>query len=224
MPNPLQLLKLFIFPTKMSSEESPSEIPTIGLIVCGPCACGKSEVAFALAHHYQVPFVDADTFHSPENIKKMGSGIPLTDDDRFPWLLTVRQQMILQKKATSPSKEAFSQQVGVVAACSALTKKYRNILAGLHIPNQEKERDSSSLPIIFVFLNCSEDVLQKRLNARQGHFMKANMLSSQLATLEVPNEEEVQRGRAIIVNGDVELINVLKEATDKMQAILSSSS
>lgn len=208
----------------MSSEESKSEIPLVGLIVCGPCACGKSEVASALAHHYQVPFVDADAFHSPENIKKMSSGMPLTDNDRFPWLLTVRQQMILQKKANISSEETTSQQVGVVAACSALTKKYRDILGGLHVPNQEKEGDSSSLPVIFVFLNCSEHVLQKRLNDRQGHFMKANMLSSQLATLEVPNEQEVQLGRAIIVNGDVELINVLKEATDKLQSLLSSSS
>lgn len=190
----------------------------IGLVVCGPCACGKSEVASALGEHFDVPFVDADSYHSKENIEKMSSGIPLTDEDRLPWLVTVRKELILQRQRPTDTDHPL---VSVVGACSALKKKYRNILSGA-VEFGASTRDvnlGEEIFLIFVFLNCSESVLQKRLEKRERHFMKPNMLASQLETLEVPDVES-ETNSAIIVNGDAELNLVVKESIEKVQALV----
>ncbi|CAL8087776.1 unnamed protein product [Orchesella dallaii] len=195
---------------------------SIGLIVCGPCACGKSEIASALAAHFQVPFVDADALHSETNIQKMSAGIPLTDQDRLPWLQQVRKELIQKQRKDLPEDE--NPPVTVVGACSALKRTYRDILAGRGVGGSgdadisEGTASDGDLLTIFVFLKCSEEVLQKRLNARQGHFMKANMLSSQLATLELP-QETTEGNRALIVDGDKDLSQVVAESIEKLHKL-----
>ncbi len=136
------------------------------LIVFGVSGCGKSTVGQALAARLNIAFADADDFHPPENIAKMQSGTPLTDVDRAPWLAALHTYL----------KEMLANQQHVVLACSALKQAYRERLQG----------DLSS--VTFIYLHGTFDVILKRLQARQGHFMPADLLQSQLDTLEPPTD------------------------------------
>lgn len=138
-----------------------------------------------------MPFIDGDGLHPKANIDKMASGQPLTDKDREPWLEIIRTKAehILIEQRVDPSSTT---RAGVVVACSALKKSYRNILRGhitaLNMPEQLQPPDT--LPTYFVFIKGERDVLMDRMLKRQGHFMKANMLESQLQTLESPEGED----------------------------------
>lgn len=178
----------------------------LALIVMGPCACGKSEVASALAKHYECEYIDADSLHPESNIKKMSDGIPLTDDDRFPWLKTVREHLVMAYRHSVDKKsENNAIKVRVVVACSSLKRIYRDILRGTYAGFEDDF--GSKLKTNFVFLNCSESVLVERIARREGHFMKGNMLQSQLSTLEKPGTNE----RAIYVNGDQNLSTIISD-------------
>ena len=126
-----------------------------------------------LAKTLGLPFVDGDDLHPPSNVDKMSRGIPLTDEDRQPWLDSIRKCIVDQDGDGPPSR-------GIVVACSALKKTYRDILRGRNDPAE------SAVSTYFVFLQGSQDLLLERLQKRTGHFMKAQMLESQLATLENP--------------------------------------
>jgi gluconokinase len=130
-------------------------------IVMGVSGSGKSTVAEALALRLGAEFLDADAYHSPENVAKMSQGIPLTDADRAGWLKTLAQE--LKHRGNKP----------VVLACSALKEAYRQVL-----------RVSSD--VFFVYLKGSFEVIEARMKARPGHFMKPGMLESQFQTLEEP--------------------------------------
>lgn len=185
----------------------------IALIVMGPSACGKSEVASALAKHYECEYIDADSLHPPSNIEKMSNGKPLTDADRFPWLKTVREHLVIAYRNNS-NKTSDYNKVRVVVACSALKKIYRDILRGSY---EGLEDDCySELATNFVFLNCSESVLAERISRREGHFMKANMLQSQLSTLEKPDSTE----RAVTVNGDGSLSSIISDVAEFLKSKL----
>ncbi|WP_026621445.1 gluconokinase (plasmid) [Ensifer sp. WSM1721] len=136
------------------------------IVVMGVSGSGKSSVGEAIAEAYGYPFIEGDALHPPENIRKMSEGIPLTDDDRWPWLAAIGQRL-----AESPSP--------VVVACSALKRSYR-----------QKLRESASKGLAFVFLHGSEAVLAERMRHRSGHFMPTSLLQTQLATLEDPTGEE----------------------------------
>ena len=143
------------------------------LVVMGVSGSGKSTVGKELAARLQWPFADGDTFHSPENVAKMAAGIPLTDADRWPWLQAV-ERWISEKLRTGSS---------CVIACSALRRSYRDLLRNA----------SGGVPgatVRFVFLDVDRDLLRQRLLARHGHFMHADMLDGQLATLEPPTAAE----------------------------------
>lgn len=176
------------------------------LVVMGPCACGKSEVASALSQHYQCAYIDADSLHPQSNIEKMSNGIPLTDDDRFPWLKTVREHLIkaYQQSVMNNDKTV----VQVVVACSALKKIYRDILSGCLAGFEDDFR--TEFKTTFVFLNCSESVLAQRISQREGHFMKSNMLQSQLNTLEIPDATEL----AVTVDGDQNLSSIISDVSE----------
>ena len=133
-------------------------------IVMGVSGCGKSTVGEQLAQQLKLPFYDADAFHSAANIGKMAHGIPLTDADRRDWLNTLAADLSQWERAG-----------GAVLACSALKEKYRTTL-------QSQARQ----PLHWVFLDGPKELLLKRMGTRQGHYMHANMLDSQLATLERP--------------------------------------
>lgn len=135
------------------------------LIVMGVSASGKSTVGQQLAQTLGWTFLEGDDFHPPANVDKMSQGEPLNDRDRWPWLDAIRQTMAtLQRQDTS-----------AVITCSALKQSYRDYL-----------RQPATVEAQFVYLKSSPQTLQTRLEQRQGHFMKAAMLESQLATLEEP--------------------------------------
>jgi carbohydrate kinase (thermoresistant glucokinase family) len=130
----------------------------------GVSGCGKTSVGKMLAGHLGVPFIEGDSFHPEENIKKMSGGTPLTDDDRVPWLEALHSELVSNGSG------------GCVLACSALKASYRKILSDGF--------DNSTLR--WIYLQGDFEVLKERLENRKGHFMPARLLKSQCDTLEVP--------------------------------------
>lgn len=130
------------------------------IVVMGVSGSGKSVVGAALAARLALPYADGDDLHPPANVAKMRAGVPLTDEDRWPWLDTVGEWL---------SDHAAT---GAVIACSALRRSYRDRL----LAHAQTAR--------FVELDVPPHVLHARLAARTGHFMPASLLDSQLATLE----------------------------------------
>ncbi|MCL6705433.1 gluconokinase [Pseudomonas sp. R2.Fl] len=138
------------------------------IIVMGVSGCGKSSVGALLAERLGLPFVEGDSLHPATNVEKMGKGIPLTDEDRWPWLETIGALMA----------GALAKGEGIVVSCSALKKVYRDRL-----------RQAAGGELAFVYLSGSYELLKERMGARTGHFMPLSLLDSQLATLEVPTGE-----------------------------------
>ncbi len=136
------------------------------IVVMGVSGVGKSTVGRLLADTLGWDFYDADDFHPERNVVKMRSGLPLDDGDRMPWLRALRALIEECIERTHPA----------VLACSALKASYRTILHG-----GDKE-------VRFVYLAATPGLVQERLEARTGHFMNPDLLSSQIATLEVPRD------------------------------------
>lgn len=134
----------------------------------GPAGSGKTTVGKLLADQLSWEFADGDDFHPPANIEKMSQGIPLTDEDRLPWLQSIRDAM----------RQWQAQGKSVVVACSALKRNYRDLL-GI---------GSNAKAIKLVYLKGTYDLLLERLHSRTGHYMKEQMLTSQLADLEEPTD------------------------------------
>jgi gluconokinase len=134
----------------------------------GVSGSGKTTVGGALAKRFGVPFRDADEFHPKANVAKMSAGIPLTDEDRWPWLDAIAVAI----HETPPDKV-------IVVSCSALRKIYRDrILRG------------AGRPVTFVYLAGTKETIAPRMATRTGHFMPLSLLDSQLATLEPPTADE----------------------------------
>lgn len=136
-------------------------------VVMGVSGCGKSTVGQALADELHCPFYDADDYHPIENIVKMAKGIPLDDADRKPWLA----------RLASLLEEHLTRDESAVLACSALKKGYRDLLR-------------LSDDVKFIYLKGDYDLILQRMQARDKHYMKADMLQSQYDTLEEPAEDE----------------------------------
>ena len=135
-----------------------------GFLIMGVSGSGKTSVGKALAQKLGWDFFDADDFHPAENIAKMTAGIPLDDSDRAPWLAALHQVLSATLKSNHHP----------ILACSALKHKYRvQLLEGL-----------AGLEIIYLKENY--DLIWSRMSAREGHYMKPEMLKSQLAALEEP--------------------------------------
>jgi gluconokinase len=134
------------------------------IIVMGVAGSGKTTVGELLATKLGWQFADADDFHSAANVQKMHDGIALTDEDRLPWLQTLGLEI----------RRWLQAGVGTVLACSALRENYRHYL------------HTDDAGVKTVYLKGSYDLLAQRLENRQGHFMKAQMLRSQFLTLEEP--------------------------------------
>jgi carbohydrate kinase (thermoresistant glucokinase family) len=136
------------------------------LVLMGVSGSGKSTVGALLSARLQLPFYDADHFHPEENILKMKAGIPLSDDDRAPWLQAISSKL----------QECDGYQ-GCVLACSALKEKYRKVLQKV-----VKEK------IVWVHLDGNREMILERLKGRSGHFMPAELLQSQFDILEIPSD------------------------------------
>lgn len=138
------------------------------LVVMGVSGCGKSTVGEGLSERLDWPFLEGDSLHPPENVAKMESGQPLTDDDRWPWLERIAEWIEERHKAGEDG----------VVTCSTLKRSYRKVL------------DRRGDGVVFVFLHGERETLEARMRARTGHFMPASMLASQLETLEPPGDDE----------------------------------
>lgn len=159
------------------------------IVIMGVSGCGKTTVGQALAERLGYVFYDGDDFHPPENVAKMAKGIPLDDTDRAPWLARLHDLL----------HEHLARNEGVVLACSALKRRYREQL------------QEGSGRVIFVHLHGDFDLIWERMQARPQHYMKASMLQSQFEALEPPTQDEALR---LTITAD--LATILDQITDHL--------
>lgn len=150
------------------------------LVVMGVSSSGKSTIAKALADRLGWHFADGDDFHPKANVEKQRAGQPLTDDDRWPWLQSIADEI---DRVTAEGGK-------LVVACSALKRVYRDLLLhGRH-------------DIRIVYLNGSKELIARRMAARKNHFMPPSLLDSQFRTLEVPGPDE--RPITVSIDDDID--------------------
>jgi gluconokinase len=164
------------------------------LIVMGVSGSGKSTIAAALAKKLSWTFEDGDRFHPASNVAKMSAGQPLTDEDRWPWLGAIADEIDRVCRANGH----------VVIACSALKRVYRDALV----------RGRNDVRI--VFLDGSKALIAERLTHRKGHFMPPGLLDSQFKTLEPPQADE--NPITVSIDGAVEAIieDILRQLDREM--------
>lgn len=153
--------------TEKEATAAASGIAPHYIVVMGVSGNGKTTVAELLSKSLGWPFQEGDDLHPKANVEKMRNGHPLTDEDRAPWLELCHNWLA----------KCAEQGTGAVLTCSALKKKYRDVLAK-HIPVQ------------FVYLKVDPKIIEERLKHRVGHYMPPSLLPSQLATLEEPTDDE----------------------------------
>lgn len=163
------------------------------VVVMGVSGSGKTSVGAELAVQLGVPFADGDELHPSTNVAKMSSGMPLTDDDRWPWLRIVGQTL------------GAAQCLGVVVACSSLKRGYRDAIT------------ECAPSVIFVHLDGPRQLLLERLRARQGHFMPVELLDSQIADLEQLDADE----RHVVINVAPPLRQVVDDTAAAVRALLN---
>ena len=153
------------------------------ILIMGVAGVGKSTVGAELSRQLRVRFVDADMFHSDVNRAKMAAGVPLTDVDRAPWLVGVGS--------------VLTSSTNLIVACSALKRSYRDQLR-------------ASAPDLFtVHLTSGEELLRERLATREGHFVGADLLPSQLETLEMLSADE----SGVEISADEDLDAIVERIT-----------
>jgi gluconokinase len=150
-------------------------LPAARVVVMGVSGCGKTSVGRALAAATGWRYVEGDELHPPENVARMAAGTPLTDADRQGWL----------EKIASAIAAAAQRGEGLVVTCSALKRRYRDLLRG------------GAPDLRFVHLQGPRELLAERMAARQGHYMPPSLLDSQLEALEPPQPDEAALGLPI---------------------------
>lgn len=165
----------------------------VSVVVMGVSGIGKSSVGAALAEQLSARFVDGDHLHSAENIAAMSRGVPLTDEDRWPWLRRIGGELA----------SAREQRRSVVIACSALRRRYRDEIA------------SQAPAAVFLCLTAPMAVVGSRMAARRGHFMPAALLDSQFAALELPDADE----RAVLIDVNAPFDDVVSRAAARLAEV-----
>jgi gluconokinase len=145
-----------------------ASVAPCALVVMGVSGSGKSTIADRLAERTGWKYEDGDNFHPPSNVAKMSAGHPLTDEDRWPWLNAIADEIA----------RVCNKGEHVIIACSALKHTYRDVLL--------RGRDD----VRFVFLKGTQELIADRLAHRKGHFMPPGLLTSQFNTLEPPEASE----------------------------------
>lgn len=135
------------------------------ILIMGVTGCGKTTIGKLLSVQLGWPFYDADDFHSAENVRKMASGIPLTDEDRRPWLEKLHKLVADHDEGAENG----------VLACSALKNAYRAVL-------------TADADVDIVYLKAHPDLIRTRLDARSGHYMPKRLIESQFLDLEEPSD------------------------------------
>jgi gluconokinase len=200
-------------------------------LVTGPAGCGKTTVAEYLANALNIPYIEGDLvssnrrghgvvssvgtllplklglthqiqYHPQANIDKMSTGVPLTDADRWDWLTELRKQS---------NSRIHDGAEGVVVACSALKLKYRDVIRVAAYWDR-------TILIHFIFLHAPAELLLKRVTAREGHYMGADMVKSQFDILERPREDEID---VITVDASRDVDQVKQDALEKVNALLA---
>lgn len=172
------------------------------MVIGGPAATGKTTVAtnlvkgFEKYKHISLEYLEGDSLHPQVNVDKMAKGIPLVDEDRWGWLQNISE------KSCEIAKIEPNHEKCCVVTCSSLKKKYREFM----------QSKAPQAEFHFVILNASREELLERMAYRKGHFMKANMIDSQLADLELPTSAEKESSIIDIGNKSVE--DVDKEVFD----------
>ncbi len=176
--------------------QAPADISAI--IVMGVSGSGKSTIAEALARTIGFACEDGDSYHPPSNVAKMHAGTALTDDDRWPWLQAIADDIDRKADAGHP----------VVVSCSALKRAYRDILV------------HGRSDIRLVYLRGTRELIAARLALRKGHFMPPSLLDSQFATIEEPMPDE----QVVTVNIDAPVDRIIAAIADRLQLSLKPGS
>ena len=169
---------------------------SIRWVVMGVSGCGKSTVGQALATAQGVPYVEGDQFHPDANVAKMSAGMPLNDDDRAGWLLALQAQI----------RDARKHDAGLVLSCSALKRRYRDLL---------RQGDPA---LRFAHLSGPKELIAARMQARQNHYMPPSLLDSQFRDLEPLQDDEA--GITLDIGTAPELL--VEQITDTEQKPLQS--
>jgi gluconokinase len=189
-------------PTKGASLAAPAVV-----IVMGVSGSGKSTVGTALALRLRWEFEDADWFHPASNIDKMHSGIPLTDEDRWPWLGAIAARIDKARRSGGH----------VIIACSALRRRYRDVLIG------------DRVDVRLIYLQGDETLIARRLATRHEHFMPRSLLHSQFQALEQPGPDEnpiivsIEPKPREIVARILSALNMVEDALPSEQTFLRPS-
>ena len=177
------------------------------MIVMGVSGSGKSTIGALLARRLHWEFEDADWLHPASNVDKMHNGIPLTDDDRRPWLDAVAAWIDNTRRSGEHA----------VVACSALKRRYRDILIG------------DRADVRLVYLKGEETLIARRIATRHEHFMPRSLLHSQFEELEEPGRDENPIAVSIepepreIVTRILSALNIIEDALPPEQAALRST-
>ncbi|WP_258804799.1 gluconokinase [Pseudarthrobacter sp. NS4] len=163
------------------------------IIVMGVSGCGKTTIGDLVARGLGVSFLDGDSLHPVENVAKMAAGTPLADEDRWPWLATVGSAL------------ANAGDGGLVLACSALRRSYRDAIR------------QQAPATVFLHLHGTKEVLKARTEGRSGHFMPPALLESQLATLEPLEKDEA----GIVVDIAAPVQQIVAEALAGIAAVVT---
>jgi gluconokinase len=160
-------------------------------IVMGVSGSGKTTVGKAVSNKFGWKYYEGDEYHPAENVEKMKNWIPLNDEDRLPWLLSLRKVI----------EEAISKRENIVISCSALKEAYRKIL-------------KVSEEVKFIYLKGSYDLIRKRMEERIPHFFKPEMLKSQFDVLKEPQqaiEIDISKSSESIIGDLIDKINAVRK-------------
>jgi gluconokinase len=191
----------------LQDERTKSASPPAVMVVMGVSGSGKSTIGALLARRLRWEFEDADWLHPAANVDKMHNGIPLTDEDRRPWLEAVAAWI---DKTRSAGGRA-------VVACSALKRRYRDVLVG------------DRADVRLVYLKGDETLIARRIATRHEHFMPRSLLHSQFEALEEPGREEnpiivsIEPQPREIITRIFSALNIIEDAMPPGQAALRST-